>query len=132
MYGYERKIDESDGGNYYYGTNPTNWTGKIALMYASDYGYGANSTCSESTTLYNYETNSCPDNNWLYLGAHEWILPQFLDNSSGAFRVFSGGYVGYGSVVNDYAVRPVLYLTSDAEFNDKGDGTQNNPYQLRE
>lgn len=134
MYGYERKIDESDGGNYYYDTNPTNWTGKLALMYASDYGYGANSTCSESTTLRYYDTNSCPNNNWLYLGATEWLLPQDSVNSNLAFLVGSNGYVnrGYGNGGDINAVRPVLYLTSDAQFNDQGDGSNNNPYQLME
>ena len=133
MYGYERKIDESDGGNYYYDTNPTNWTGKIALMYASDYGYGANSACSESTTLLNYETNSCPDNNWLYLGVYEWLLPHYSGYSNRAFPVDSNGCVGNRRVDGgNYAVRPVLYLTSDAQFNDIGDGSSNNPYQLME
>ena len=133
MYEYERKIDESDGGNYYYGTNPANWIGKLALMYASDYGYGANSACSESTTLSNYNTNSCPDNNWLYLGDYEWLLPQTSGNSSNAFYVRSNGFLNYNAVDDNIrAVRPVLYLTSDAQFNDKGDGSSNNPYQLME
>ncbi|MGM9879333.1 MAG: hypothetical protein ACI31R_04840 [Bacilli bacterium] len=131
MYEYERK---SEGTDYYYSGNPTNWTGKLALMYASDYGYGANSTCSESTTLYNYETNSCPDNNWLYLTTNEWLLPQNSSNSYIAFDVSSNGFVSSSFVVNNLssAVRPVFYLKSDAKFNDKGDGSQENPYQLME
>ena len=129
MYTYERKISGSD---YYYSGSQTNWIGKIALMYASDYGYGANSTCSESTNLYNYNTNSCSNNNWLLLGSIEWILPHYSDDSDYAFFVRSDGYVSYGSVnSNDYGVRPVLYLTANAQFNDIGDGTSGNPYQLK-
>ena len=62
LYNYERKIengsctnffyvaDEKTGEGYdmytgtecyYYGTNPTSWTGKLALMYVSDYFYAS-------------------------------------------------------------------------------------------
>ena len=43
MYQYERKI--SGSGTYYYSSNPNSWTGKIGLMYASDYGYAASLGC---------------------------------------------------------------------------------------
>ena len=42
------------------------------------------------------------------------------DNFVGAFRVFgnNGGYVTYGYVDNEYAIRPVLYLDSDVAIAD--------------
>ena len=136
MYEYERKIE---GSTYYYNGNPTNWTGKIALMYASDYGYGANSECSESTDLTYYETNSCPDNNWLFSapGIGEWLLSQDASGSveGNVFLVTTDGYVEsrnkYFFIGGDVYARPVFYLTADAEFNDIGDGSENNPYQLK-
>ena len=130
MHQYERK---AEGSSYYYSGNPTNWTGKIALMYASDYGYGANSACSENTNLYDYESNYCPNNNWLYLGGgdYEWLLPHASFDSSYAFIVAPNGWASsHGEIDGITVVRPVFYLTSDAEFNDIGDGSQGNPYQL--
>ena len=45
MYKYERKIS---GSTYYYSSNPKSWTGKLALMYASDYGYAASDACTQT------------------------------------------------------------------------------------
>ena len=39
MYSYERKIKNTKSNEFYYGTNPNSWVGKIGLMYVSDYGY---------------------------------------------------------------------------------------------
>ena len=128
MYEYERK---TEGSTYYYSGNPTNWTGKIALMYASDYGYAANSTCSESTNLSDYETNLCSANNWIDSRSYEYLLTHFSLNSGYAFTINSDGYP---TRVDESAasIRPVFYLTADAEFNDIGDGSIENPYQLME
>ncbi|HJJ08495.1 MAG TPA: hypothetical protein OIM65_04210 [Bacilli bacterium] len=62
MYQYERKTSGSN--TYYYGTNSNSWTGKIGLMYISDYGYSASDTCTSNLSSYNDET--CTSNNWLY------------------------------------------------------------------
>ena len=129
MYSYERKIS---GSNYYYGSNPNNWVGKLALMYESDYGY-ASANC-ETKKLYDTATTdlrACNDTNWLYnIKVEEWLLPQFSSSSGSAFVVFSDGYVD-GNYVNDgqFAVRPVLYLTSAVKITG-GEGTESNRYQL--
>ena len=134
MYQNERK---SSGSTYYYGTNPNSWTGKIGLMYMSDYGY-ASANCEEKTT---YDTQSssndlraCNDTNWLYnLKVNEWMLPQYSEaGGSGyvAFFVHSDGYVYYRDVrSSQLAVRPVLYLTSTVKITG-GSGTSSDPYTL--
>ena len=126
MYQYERKISGSD---YYYGTNPNSWIGKLALMYASDYGYAASDECTQ--TLHNYNNSTCKENNWLYnIKVNEWTLPQVNSDSSLAFSIISIGGVGnfmryvYGDLL---AVRPVLYLTSSAKITG-GSGTLSSPY----
>ncbi|MGM9878654.1 MAG: hypothetical protein ACI31R_01335 [Bacilli bacterium] len=132
MYQYERKISGSD---YYYDSNPNSWTGKIALMYVSDYGYSANSTCSESTTLSNYSSTSCKNNNWLLdEDEYRWLLAH--DPSTGNYILYADmdGSVGMAYSSNgvdgdDLTTFPVFYLTADANFRD-GDGSQSNPYQL--
>ena len=100
IYQYERKISGSD---YYYGTNPNSWTGKLALMYASDYGY-ASSNC-ENKPIYDKNSSSndiraCNATNWLLFKSNtEWILPQYASRSDVAFDIFSDGYV-YNDLVS--------------------------------
>ena len=127
MYQYERKIN---GSTYYNGSNSNNFIGKVALMYASDYGYAASDECTQ--TLVNYDNATCKNNNWLYnIKVSEWILPQNASNSNNAFYVSSVGNAGiYGNVSNvQLAVRPVLYLTSSAQITG-GNGTSSSPYTL--
>ena len=126
MYQYERKIS---GSTYYYGSNPNNCIGEIALMYASDYGYAASDECAKN--LNNYDNSTCKNNNWLFKGAVEWTLPQVASLGVRAFYVTSDGIV-YGSDRvdgNQFGVRPVLYLTSSAKITG-GSGTSSSPYTL--
>ena len=125
MYQNERKIS---GSTYYNGSNPNSWVGKLGLMYASDYGYAASDECTQ--TLYNYDNATCKNNNWLFKGNTEWILPQLASSSVYAFYVLSGGRVNDNSVGgNQYGGRPVLYLKSNVLIT-SGDGTSSNPYKL--
>ena len=127
MYQYERK---TSGSTYYYGTNPNSWVGKLALMYASDYGYAASDECTQN--LSNYNDTTCTVYNWLYnLKDKEWLLPQSARGGSNAFYVYSNGYVGYNfdTYNNQLAVRPVIYLKYNVQIS-SGDGTSSNPYKF--
>ena len=127
MYQYERKIN---GSTYYNGTNPNSWVGKVALMYASDYGYAASDECAQ--TLSNYNDTTCIYNNWLYnLKVKEWLLPQHASGGSNASYVNLGGSVGSGfdTYNNQLAVRPVIYLNYNVKIS-IGDGTSSNPYKF--
>jgi len=127
MYQYERKI--SGSGTYYYSSNPNSWTGKIGLMYASDYGYAASDECTQNLSSYNNTT--CTSNNWLYnIKIGEWILPQFGGNNGSVFYVHSVSSVSNCTVNNNsLASRPVLYLKPEVMI-ESGDGTSANPYKL--
>ena len=132
MWQYERKNDANRTG-YYYRTNPvvqSDANKKIALMYASDYGYGASKECSD--TLYNYNSDNCKNtNNWLDKSANFWVLSQSSVDNHYAF-IIRTNYISYNDgVVNtkSYAVRPVLSLLSNVKIVD-GDGTSESPYQL--
>ena len=132
IYQYERKI--SGSGTYYYGTNPNSWTGKLALMYASDYGY-ASSNC-ENKRIYDSNSSSndiraCNTTNWLYnIKKDEWLLPQEASDRFNGVSVLSDGRVGSGNVIIDqFAVRPVLYLISSVQIAG-GNGTSSSPYTL--
>ena len=130
FYSYERKIS---GSSYYYGTNPNSWTGKLALMYASDYGY-ASSNC-ENKRIYDSNSSSndiraCNGTNWLFNNDFQWLLPQNAGNSYVAFYVGSDGYVSDDIVsYRQFGVRPVLYLISSAQITG-GNGTSSSPYTL--
>ena len=128
MYQYERKIN---GSTYYNGSNPNNFIGKLALMYASDYGYAASDECTQN--LFDYDNATCKNNNWLYnIKVSEWILPQDASNSSSAFYISSGGGVyrsDFYVTADQFAVRPVLYLTSSVQIT-RGNGTIGSPYKL--
>ena len=133
MWQYERK-NEANRTGYYCGTNPimqNDTTKKIAIMYASDYGYAASKECTSN--LYDYDGSaSCKTtNNWLDKSAYTWLLPQNSDVSYLAFYVYSSGFVSnyYDVRKGEYAVRPVLYLSSNVKISG-GEGTSEQPYQL--
>ena len=128
FYSYERKIQNTTNNEFYYGSNPNSWVGKLGLMYASDYGYAVSDECTQ--TLYNYYNAICKNNNWLFKGNNEWILPQAASYSFNAFIVYPIGRVNYDSVnYFQYGVRPVLYLISSAKITG-GNGTSSSPYTL--
>ena len=129
MYQYERKIKNTTSNEFYNGLNPNNFIGKLGLMYASDYGYAASDECIQN--LYSYDNATCENNNWLFKGNNEWILPQGVSNSLSAFNVNSGGRVYNDGAVSggQSGVRPVLYLTSNVQIT-SGTGTSTDPYKL--
>ena len=115
-----------------YSGNPASTKQYIGLMYPSDYGYAAGSSCL-STTLYGY--GSCKNSDYLFSGVTEW-----LQTPNASFRYYanviisslSSGFVdGRGPAVTySNIVRPVLYLTSETQITG-GDGSQSNPFQLK-
>ena len=134
MYTYERKIQNTTSNEFYNGTNPNSWIGKLGLMYVSDYGY-ASSNC-ENKRIYNANSSSndiraCNTTNWLYnIKVNEWLLPQIVGISSRVFLVYSDGGVFFNDVSDDlFGVRPVLYLISSAKITG-GNGTSSSPYTL--
>ena len=107
----------------------TTWTGKIGLMYPSDYAYAVDlSLCTQNGK--NYNNSTCTSNDWLYLSSYEWTIMPASSSASRAFFVMSTGYVSnlFG-VYGAYAARPVLYLKSNVTITG-GTGTSSYPYQL--
>ena len=114
-------------------TRTTSWTGKIGLMYPSDYGYATDFTkCSQ--TLYNYDSSTdsyaCRTNDWLYNSAIQWLLTPDSSNAYFAWLVGSSGDVSYGlNVYYALGVRPVLHLNSELVI-ESGSGTESDPYRI--
>ncbi len=119
----------------------TTWTGKVGLMYPSDYGYATSGgATTDRTTCLNTNLNIWPDdssvsdcknNDWLLLSITQWTISPYAYSSDAycAFYVYSGGSVSSTSVSRNYVVRPVVYLTSNVRVQ-SGDGSRGNPFIL--
>ena len=108
----------------------TTYNAKIGLMYVSDYLYAAQPE-DWSTTMSGYATDGVinPNNNWMYMGMHEWTLSRYSDYSNYAFFVADVGelffeYVGYG-----FSVRPSFYLISSTNYV-SGSGSSADPIRI--
>ena len=131
MWQYERK-NEANRVGYYYGTNPimqNDENKKIALMYASDYGYAASKECTKVLGNYHEDANCITANNWLDKSTNTWLLTQESESSPGVF--FINENVAYGERVyrSEFAIRPVLSLKTFAGIYG-GNGTLQDPYTL--
>ena len=131
---------ERERGTTVYTGRPTTWTGKVGLMYPSDYGYATSGgTTKDRATclakeLYNWDSSDfsdCKGNDYLYNSSlYQWTLAPY---SALAYVVF---FVGRDGDVRNYyayasdAVRPVLFLKSSILL-DKGTGESSNPYTLK-
>ena len=132
-YGYER-------GTTVYSGHATTWTGKIGLMYPSDYGYATSGGTTKDRAaclakeLYSWDSDDfsdCKGNDYLYnSGLSQWTLTPYSDFFSWMFYLDCDGYVSNTVVVNTFSVRPVLFLKSNILV-DKGTGAKSNPYQLK-
>ena len=125
MYTYERTKTGNNSGRY--DTNrPLYWEGKVALMYPSDYGYAAGSTCATRTNLSSY-SKSCYQKDWLYIKRFEWLQSPYSVYPDYACLVHSDGYVNGSDFIGGGSVRPVFYLTPDVIIT-VGTGEESNPY----
>ena len=113
----------------------TEYSSKVALMYAHDYGFAASPT-AWTTTLVNYNGNdsagtSITTNDWLYLGPYEWLVSRDSSHSGYSYLVFSsGGVSNYGdSVTFSRAVRPVFFLDPTITYL-SGTGTSSYPIRI--
>ena len=130
FYSYERKTQNTTSNEFYYGTNPNSWVGKLGLMYLSDYGYASSNCENKRINDSNSSSNdirACNATNWLFNNAYQWLLSQSTSRSYYAFYVDSGGSVNYSFVNYQFAARPVLFLKSNVLIK-SGNGTNTNPY----
>ena len=144
FYAYERSSNTGkicSSGDYCNDTveRTTTWTGKVGLMYLSDYGYATSGgSTTDRTTCLNINLGSwssssvsdCKNNDWL-LSSTQWTLSPVAYSSaaSDAFIVYSGGYSPDLYAYLDYGVRPVVYLTSNVKISG-GEGTSESPFEL--
>ena len=105
--------------------NATDYSAKVGLMYASDYGFAA-APSAWTANLYTYNGEAIKNVNWMYMGLYEWTISRYADDAYDVFYVY-----GTGSVYNDranyaYGVRPVFNLSSSVNYA-SGSGTAADP-----
>ena len=116
-----------------YSTAQTHWTGKVGLMYPSDYGYAVDksvrSVCISEKMYYLDNNKACHENNYLYKTYIQWTLTHRSADNYGVFNIRSVGSVSGYSSANSYNVHPSLYLKYNISIT-SGDGSSTRPYQL--
>ena len=133
FYGYER-------GTTAYSGHATTWTGKIGLMYSSDYGYATSGGTTKNRNaclakeLYNWSStyfSDCRENDYLLdTSSIQWEMTPTTAGNRHAFYVNVDGSVNNGYVRNANAIRPTLFLKSNISVK-SGDGSFSVPYQLK-
>ena len=108
----------------------TEYSAKIGLMYASDYGFAA-AQSAWTANLNTYNGEAIKNVNWMYMGLFEWTISRLANYSDYAFIVGSDGGVGYSLVdsyseLSVYGVRPSFNLLSSITYV-SGSGSANDP-----
>ena len=127
----------AERGTTVYTGRPTEWTGKIALMYPSDYGYATSGGIIERQTCWSYTLDTygayadCVNNNWLYQnGVYRSTLTHPWSSALRVFNIGASGSITTQGVFNsDDLIVPVTYLKYDIKIT-SGKGSQDNPYRL--
>ena len=128
----------SERGTTVYSGRPTEWQGKIGLIYPSDYGFATSGGSRGRDTCLSYvlsawsDSSECYNNDWIYVSRSKiHTITPASNNSSIIFYMdrVDEGRIYHGSVYDASHVYPTLYLTSDVSITG-GTGTQSNPYTL--
>ena len=127
------------GTTTYQNSRATTWTGKVGLIYASDYGYAStNAECRNNMRAgvtyvngtWDYSNGLCKNDNWLFkLNVWYWTLSPSSSDSNGVFNVYRDGAVNRSSVYDANRIFPSVYLKSNIKIL-SGEGTKTDPYIL--
>ena len=124
-----------------YSGRSTSWTGKVGLMYPSDYGYATSggATTNRASCLakelfnwdwYDSTVSDCENNDWLYNSSIlQWTITPRQAHGSDVFFVSDSGSVKNYIASTDYGVWPVVHLNSAIKVI-TGSGTKESPYIL--
>ena len=123
----------------YQNSRPTEWTGKVGLIYASDYGYAStNSECRENLRAgvtyengsWDYTNGKCKTDNWLAKSTWYWTLSPYSGNSNSVFYVSGVGAVNNLGAFDSLSVWPAVFLKSDILIA-SGTGEKEKPYRFK-
>ena len=122
----------------YQNSRPIEWTGKVGLIYASDYGYASTlAECHENlragvtyeNNSWDYSNGKCKTDNWLAKSSYYWTLSPCSGSSTSAFGVdMDGAVTDYDAYISTN-VFPAVFLKSDILIA-SGTGEKDSPYRL--
>jgi hypothetical protein len=125
FYTYERKNQTNNYGS----SNPV-WTGKVALIYPSDYGYATSGGDTGRDTCLNYylgfwnSYSDCYTNDYLNLLSYQWTI---TPTATGGNVYVIKNTLEYRFVTSKYNVQPSLYLVENS-YIVSGNGTSESPW----
>ena len=120
----------------YQNSRPTTWTGKVGLIYASDYGYAStNQECHNNLRVgvtyinnsWDYTNGLCKTDNWLAKNKWYWTLSSFTDTNNGMFVVRDGGAIYDAGTYGISGIFPSVYLKFNVKIT-SGTGEKSKPY----
>ncbi len=126
------------GTTTYQNSRATTWTGKVGLIYASDYGYAStNEDCHKNLRagityingIFDYSNGLCKINNWLAKTSWYSTLSIYSTTPGGLFFIHGQGAVNQSDVCYASNVYPSVYLKSNVLITG-GTGEKDNPYKL--
>ncbi|MBD9098713.1 hypothetical protein EGP98_03805, partial [bacterium] len=130
FYSYER-------GTTVYSGRSTNWTGKVGLMYPSDYGYATSggsilnrASCLSNALWSEVMYSDCKGNDWLYNSSQEqWTIIPHANASGSVAYTTTAGYFSDMPAYNAIVIRPVVHLKSTINITG-GTGSSTDPFIL--
>ena len=123
MYGKERV---TKGDSTKTTARPVTWTGKIGLIYPTDYAFA-----SEDAACKRLNNKECANLNWLFKSSNYWTITHNKSNATNVWFVPSSNKSAFDSKVasSAYDVYPSLYLKSDTKIL-RRKGTKENPHLI--
>lgn len=107
---------------------PDTWTGKIGLIYPSDYAFASgDSKCTLLSSV------NCTNQNWLFKNSNYWTITHKSDSATNVWNVPSSTSKGLlnAAASTPYDVYPSLYLKADTKIlRSEGNGTKEKPYKI--
>ena len=123
-------VSQNSNCNIWYGSQAS-WTGKIGLLYPSDYGYSANPSYWNSNMITYYQ-NNITGGIWILNtdANYSWFLSPASNYSYASVFWYMNGDVYRNFVYDDRsALRPVLNLKSDTVIF-SGEGSIESPFVI--
>ncbi len=138
-----KQFYEKERGKKVYEENSTEWTGKVGLMYPSDYLFAVSPRLTECKDVINdnYTKFNCHKNNWLMNSSVQWTIMSENDNDHSIFRINleyndeDGNLWFNGSNFTNNSVRPVVYLSTNVKIANNPHpeleyGSEKNPFVI--
>ncbi len=131
---------DSCSGGHVWPDYPATFTGAIALIYPSDYGFSSDSSYWSTALRRGSFNGRASENSWLFKslnGSSTYLISLTSNNPRYAAAIYTSGEVETifgenscgGAGVSAGSVLPTLYLKSDVMIG-SGTGTESDPYQL--